>query len=240
MLQQIRTWLNNSHRDYYTGVALYAIVGTNKELLNVLKKGPNDFRVKKLQEELLAMCNEKKKTTAVTTYEKPNDPGKLLPPTEAGTNESRIEKTANPELYDSCKQYADEAYKKVMNERAILFNRANAGEAWEDPNLTHKIDDRVKLALNIVTGWQQVSQLYDKANYVKLHGRLPADQDEPEEPEYDNLQDHLVKQQLDNARKALSKLRKKEPTPKRIALMQKHEENIKKLEAKWRSLKPQP
>lgn len=255
MLEQIRAWLNGK-REYYSGVAIYAQAGTNKELLQVLMKGPNDFRVKRLQEDLLQICNELKIASGAnnvaqnanvitqnadehnTILRPGKEPGNKKETAEAGDRQTAPVHPRNETLYNACELEAKSAYKKVMNDRAILFSLANSGEAWEDPNQPHKINDRVKLAIDIVTGWQHVSQLYDKADYVKLNGRLPADQDDTGESEYDHLQDHLVKLRLDNARKALNKLKAKEQTPERIALMQKHDENIKKLEAKWHSLKP--
>ena len=135
-----------------------------------------------------------------------------------------------------CKNEADLAYKKVMNDRAVLFSLANVDD-FTDPNMPAKVQEREKLAIAVVTGFQKVSDLYDTANYVKENGRLP-NSDTSTETEYDNLPDELVKQQLDNCRKAFNKLKSKEQTPVRIELMQKHQENIKKLEARWHSLKP--
>ncbi|HVX01401.1 MAG TPA: hypothetical protein VHA52_13340, partial [Candidatus Babeliaceae bacterium] len=141
----------------------------------------------------------------------------------------------NPELYESCKREADIEYKKVMNKRAVLFSMADS-EGFEDPNTEAKINDRSKLAIDIVTGYQKISDLYDRVNFVKSHGHLP-DQGGIGEKEYISLPDHLVKLRLDNARKAYNKIKAKERTPKRVVLMQKHEENIKRLEEQWKSLK---
>lgn len=238
MLEPIRAWLNGN-RDYYTGVAIYSQAGTNEELLQVLKKGPNDFRTKRLQDELLTLCNQlkiqqhgianpvrrKDKTNAIKSAKGPDQQPIALRP-------------HNPTLYDACKLEADLQYKKVMNTRARLFGLATHSD-YVDVNKEDKVFDRVKLALEVVHEYNLVSQLYDRAAYVKIHGRLPNDQDDNEENEYDHLQDHLVKLRLDNARKAYNKLKAKEQTAERISLLQKHEENIKKLEAKWDSLKPQ-
>lgn len=235
MLETLRAWLNGT-REYNAGVAIYSQVGTNEKLLDVLKKGPNDFRVKRLQEELLDICNQLKKENGTgTVLQSPQQTNENKVVEKGNRQENRVH-PCNETLYAACKLEADQLYKKVMNDRAILFKLTEC-EKFEDPNLAHKVQDRVKLALDVVTGHQAVSQLYDKADFVKQHGHLPDTGEDPEE-EYDHLPDHLVKLRLDNIRKAYNKLKKKEPNPERIALLQKHESNIEKLETKWLSLKP--
>ena len=230
MLETLRAWLN-SNRNYFTGVALYAELGGNKDLLNVLQHGPNDFRVRRLNEELLSICNKMKSV----------DPGTKTadPDTRPGTApvNQLPNKPVNEDLYLACKSEADLAYKKVMNDRAVLFALAKeSAEDFTDPNMPDKVQAREKLAIDVVIGFQKVSELYDRAAYVKENGRLPETKDQSDS-EYDNIPDSLVKQQLDNARKAFNKLKVKEPTPERIELMQRHQINIKKLENKWHSLK---
>ena len=144
---------------------------------------------------------------------------------------------ANVELYNATRQQADKLYKETMNNRAVLFSFVNA-EDFTDPNTEAKINARAKLALSVVSGFQSVSQLYDKAEYVKGYGRLPDQDDNADANEYDHLPEHLVKQTLDNLRKNLNKMKKREQTPERAALQQKHEVNLKKLLIRWHSLKP--
>lgn len=248
----LRAWLNGN-RDYNTGVAIYAINDPDENLLHVLKQGPNAFRAARLQEQLISIYNQLKSdadnnpgdfnrrgTGMPGTDDQGADPQQqdhkktTAGPAGHGKKEQR---PVNVALYDACKLEADNAYKKVMNTRAILFKMTD-GEQWENPNQEHKINDRAPLAIEVVQGFQRVSALYDRAEYVKLHGRLPdvGDPEEVEASEYDHSPDALVKLHLDNARKALNKLKKKESSPERIQLMQQHEKNIKKLEIKWRSL----
>lgn len=223
MLDTLRAWLNGN-RNYCTGVILYSKLGDDKNLLAVLEKGPNDFRVRRLQEELLNICNKMK---AKDTGTRPDDP-------ISHPNTQPADKPVNEDLYQACKREADQLYKKVMNDRAVLFSLARESD-FADPNLPEKIKAREKLAIDVVTGFQKLSQLYDRAAYVAKTGRLPEG-DDSAETEYNNIPEALVKQQLDNSRKAFNKLKNKEQTPERVALMQKHETNIKKLEEKWRSL----
>lgn len=231
MLQLIKDWLNGS-REYYTGVSLYAQNNPQVDLLEILRAGPNDFRKRRLLEEILAIYKEinVEQNDSVKVAAKPNldkaAPAKLP------------ETILNPDLYAACKSKADEEYKKVMNARAVLFKMANRFETWEDPNLEHCINERAKLAIEVVQGFQRISDLYDTADFVKANGRLPLQQQEDTDQDYEHLPDALVKQRLDNARKAYNKMKKKETTPARVALLQQHEINIKKLTAQWHSLQP--
>lgn len=145
---------------------------------------------------------------------------------------------ANEVLFQVCKQEADKAYKEVMNLRAELFAMARADD-FSDPNTPDRIQQRSKLAVKVADDFKRVSLLYDRADHVKLHGRLP-DQGEPDDEELDTdgLPDHLVKTTLDNLRKNFNKMKKREQTPERVALLQKHEANITKLQARWLLLKP--
>lgn len=111
-------------------------------------------------------------------------------------------------------------------------------KSFEDPNTPERIDARCKLAISVVQGSQIVAQLYDQAEHVKMFGRLP-DQDAIDGNEYDNLPDTLVKVTLDRLRNNYNKILKRDTTPERLALLQKHKANIQKLQAKWRSLNPQ-
>lgn len=232
MLASVRAWLNSS-RNYYSGVAILSEIGCDKALLEVLQKGPNDFRVRRVEEEMLAAYEGL--ITSGSPKKIPLTPEKYSAKTPENIPQQETqEKPVNEELYAVCKREADLLYKKVMNDRAVLFALANE-EDFLDPNMPDKVSKREKLAIAVVTGWQKVSEFYDRAAYVKQNGRLP-NTEENIISEYDSLPDELVKQQLDNSRKAFNKLKKKEATPERVILMQKHKINIEKLEAKWRSL----
>lgn len=250
MQETLRNWLN-SRKDYFQGVAIYEQFNPDEKLLAVLNAGPNEFRQKRLVEELLKI------------YQKASPPSSLQRERGEETSAEKISKKhinvaqnakdaspqpsprgegeatpVNPELYNACLEEANNEYKKVMNARAVLFKKA-APDGYLDINKPDLIKDRGGLAIEVVQGWQKVSELFDRANYVKQHGRLPSSgTDLEDDNEYDLIPDSLVKQRLDNARKAFNKLKKKERTPERVALLQQHEENIKKLKAKWDSLRP--
>lgn len=254
MLEPLRAWLNGS-KEYNTGVALYGQLGSNTALLNLFVKGPTDFTRRRLQEELLSICNRLKSTS----NDNPGTPAENISrpavPYESHTRnqlpqghnihkvsddlileQKREEQPVNAVLYDATLQQANKLYKETMNNRAVLLGLANA-EDFTDLNTEAKINTRAKLALSVVIGWEQTSALYDKAKYVKEHGRLPDQEDKQDENEYEHLPEHLVKQTLDNLRKNVNKMKKREQTPERVALQQKHEVNIEKLLKRWHSLK---
>lgn len=246
MLDTLRAWLNGT-RDYNTGAELYKILGTDEKLKALFAQGHNLYRNFRLQEELLAICTQLKEQKNI------DNNSKVLKSAKKGTGRAdqldemltsitdqvaKIAKTispANPELYTACKLEADKLYKEAMNKRAVLFSMIPSNK-YEDANRQDLVAGRKDLALQVVKLYNRASELYDRADHVKLYGRLP-DQDEPGEDETAQLQDHEVKAALDNARKAYNKLKGKEQTAERIVLMQKHELNIEKLEARWLSLK---
>ncbi len=224
MLDALRAWLNGK-REYYTGVALFEQLSDNKGLLIVLRKGKTEFTYKRLQEELMSICLRMK----AETNKAPAQPAKQNPEPFAPVNN---------ELYEACLKEAHLLYKELMNERALLF-ASTVSQDYEDINRLDLIQQRSKQAVDLVVKYQRVSQHYDRADYVKLHGKLPTDlNNELPADEYDSLPDHLVKQTLDNLRKNYNKIKKREATAERIALLQKHEVNIKKVEARWLLLKP--
>lgn len=255
MQEILKNWLN-SRKDYFQGVAIYEQFNPDEKLLAVLNNGPNEFRQKRLVEELLkiyqnfsssststpsapvAEKNSKKhikvaQNANIVTQNYDKDAPDVTPSKAKG-----VTSPVNPELYNACLEEANNEYKKVMNSRAVLFKKA-APDGYLDINKPDLIKDRGGLAIEVVQGWQKLSELYDRANYVKQHGRLPSSgADLEDDNEYDLIPDSLVYRRLDNARKAYNKLKSKERTPERIALMQKHEENIKKLKARWDSLRP--
>ncbi|HYC29549.1 MAG TPA: hypothetical protein VEB42_12040 [Chitinophagaceae bacterium] len=243
MLQDLRAWLNGS-REWNAGVSLYNQVGDNDALKSLFSKGKTDYCYQRLQEELLKICKQLKTQkyvhiTGTVRSDKPDASVKPIDKVEVERHQPvNDHPAANAELYVVCKAEADKTYKEVMNLRAELFALARP-DNFSDVNTPDRIEQRSKIALKVAEGFKHVSQLYDRADYVKIHGRLP-DQDAPdgEELDPDGLPDHLVKQTLDNLRKNYNKMKKRQQTPERVALLQTHESNIKKLEARWLLLKP--
>lgn len=235
MLELLRAWLNGD-KNYYSGIALYEKAGDNAALLAVFKKGPTSYTIKRLESVLMDIClklkekeNEYSKNTKSTAKTV-----KAIKTTSRQPLPKAIE-PANSKLYTAAKLEADKLYKEVMNNRAVLFAMVSTMDITE-PNTEAKINERAKLAMDVVVGFNKASSLYEKADFVKSNGRLPGEEND-EINEYDHLPDNLVKQTLDNLRKNYNKMKKRDPTAERVALLQKHEANIKKLSKRWDCLK---
>ncbi len=255
MLDTLKAWLNGT-REFNTGAQLYNHLGKDQKLKALFAQGYTLYNNYRLQEELKAICADlkrEKKATATTPPVATGDASKLkhgyLPKQKAEELNEIISSMnnqvtvitnsinpPNPELYKACKAEADALYKEAMNKRAVLFSMVPDNK-YEDPNRTDLVASRKDLALEVVRLYNRASELYDRADHVKLHGRLPDQETVDLEEEIAQLLDHEVKPTLDNARKAYNKLKGKEQTAERLALMQKHEAKIKALEERWHSLK---
>ncbi|MEP7111200.1 MAG: hypothetical protein ABI760_24605 [Ferruginibacter sp.] len=248
MLDTLRAWLNGT-REYNLGASLYFQLGENNDLKAIFNKGFSPYCYKRLQAELLKICislksemnpghiNEKPKPAHIIDEETTISKNTVLKdPTETTDNNYPPPENANSELYTACKLEADNTYKQAMNHRAVLFSMVPS-ELYEDPNRPDLVEQRSKLCIRVVNLYNQASDLYDKADFVRINGILPEVAKNTID-EIDNIPDHLVKSKLDNLRKNYNKTKKREQTPERISLLQKHQSDILKLEKRWLSLKP--
>lgn len=240
MLEAIKQWLA-SDKDFFSGRIIYRkIPDANQRLLELLYKGPTPFSIQKLEQALRAAYLHLQASQTLqasdtglrvrTVTLKAQEPAEQIPVT------TELTPPLNTELYNACKSAADTRYKEVMNLRAVLFASA-APSISEDVNRPDKIAERRQMAIDVVKGFREVSDMYDQADYVKKNGQLPHS--EPvDEDSIDDIPDIMVKQTLDNARKNYNKMVKREQTPERIALQQQHALKIKLLEERWLLLKP--
>lgn len=255
MKETVRAWLNGT-RDYYMGIELFKILSNDKILQVAFSKGETPFNSKRLQEEMLKIFNSLNTSKSLKAKEDISTSKTFVDRNGNAQSQTNREKASkifdviantatkimecvagsNPELYNVTREKAISKYKQAMDKRAIVFNMVPS-EAFADQNKPDDVLARSPLCLEVVKLYNEASQLFDDADYVKIHGRLPDQEPEPEEDPIDKLQPHEVKQALDNARKAFNKLKGKEETPERLVLKQKHLKNIEKLEAKWHSLK---
>jgi hypothetical protein len=241
MVDTLKAWINGT-RDYNTGVQLYNIIGTDEGLKALFAQGHNLYRNFKLQEEIIAIHKKLKAKVKPVKTKIVAGTGDIVEAAAAAVSVitfdgKKIEAPVNPQLHEACLNEAKRVYKEAMNKRAVLFSMVPANN-YEDPNRQDLILSRSPLALDVARLYIWASSLFDKADYVKKHGRLPHDEPADLDAEIARLQDYEIKPALDNARKAYNKLKDKEPTAERVALMQKHQLRIEKLEVRWRSLKP--
>lgn len=225
-MELIRNWWNKG-RNYFEGVAILSDYIDDKDLLQLLANGESVHKRKRLETELLGIL-EKTKTS--TENDQPI-PVTLIPITKPLL---RKRPTGNNPLYLAAYNEAMNTYKANQNKRAQLFAMAQPKD-FSDMNLTERIAERRALALEVVKGYQLASELFDRADYVRDNGWLPDT--ETEEANLTLIPDELVYQTLNNRRKALSKLKKKETTADRIAKIQEHETVIAELAKRWKKLK---
>lgn len=256
MLEQLRNWLNGP-REYTSGVLLYLHLGDNEALKHLLKKSKNDYNVKRLQQELLAICvhlksikygnskNDETNSTSSTKDKKSFDEDKrnrhrqdssstkdVIVPAPASADEISSQ---NIRLYEACHQEANKKYKEAMNTRAVLFAMLPTDE-YADANQQDFVLQRSDLAIKVVNLYNEASDLFDRAAYVKEHGRLPDAAPVTDVIDMELVPEYQVKQHLDNRRKNYNKMLKKVQTPETVLKIQQHEIDIKILERRWHSL----
>ena len=231
MFDTIRAWLNGN-REYFTGTSIFKKCSKDVRLIALLSSGKNAYNEKRLQQEMLQVYTDLKAQQVPDTIII-NIPKK---PEKYSAKSQKNIPAPESEIYTGAKNHASKVYKDCMNKRAQLFAMAKV-EDWEEENTLARIAERGKLAIEVVMLYNQASKLYDAADFILENGRTPAEvlTDAEEEP-FKHLPDHLIKHTLSNARKALNKLKVKEPTPERLALIAQHTASIQILEKKWHSL----
>ncbi|MFC4261930.1 hypothetical protein ACFOWM_03505 [Ferruginibacter yonginensis] len=238
MFEVIRTWLNGT-REYFTGVAIFDQVSKNVALKQVFAQGSSVYNRHRLVAELTKIFHELKaqQPKEITVPKIPAISKRIVTPAVNKVDEPKPTFTES-DLYKNAHLEATKLYKVYMNKRAELFALCKV-EDWQDQNNRELVKQRCKLAIEVVELSVKSAKLFEVADYVKEHNRMPQEYVDIENDPYEALPDHLVKQTLNNARKAYNKLKDKPATEERLHLMQKHQDNIKILEAKWRLLNSQ-
>ncbi|HRN79981.1 MAG TPA: hypothetical protein PKY29_04480 [Ferruginibacter sp.] len=228
-------WIKTG-KDYYTGVALAIKYIDDKKVIALLRQGDSTFNKELLMKTVRAHISRHTSVRTTHTIRKPEPVKKqrILEATPAFQPPG--DEIKNPELYTAAREEANKVYKEAMNERAVLFKMATPDDHTL-VNMPDLIQQRAPIALRVMELYILASKLYEKADYIKTTGRIPGGDEEPEHQDFNLIPDVQVKQTLDNLRKNYNKMKKRERTPERLALLQKHERNIKILEERWRLLK---
>ena len=224
MLDLLRSWFNGS-RDYHHGVKLFHILSDDPSLKSFFSNNASDYTARRLHEEMEKLYNKLKQPELSIIEVRP------MPQAEKLVEACVVSK--NPDLEQVCDQKALQLYKQMMNDRAILFNLTKV-EGWDDVNKPDLVEQRRVLALQICSRNYEVSQAYTELEHVRLHGTLPSEEQPESEKEISDLQ---LKRTIDNLRTSLSKLRKREQTPERVAIIQKHQGNLDSLLLRWNAIK---
>lgn len=189
-MNEIQEWLNNEHRDYITGVALFAKYSKNKSMANNFARGTSRFWMSKLTYELTKLSNlpassgtriEVVKSTLhserISTL---HDSGQVTNQTilaakkEIASLYSIIDKM-HKELFDLGTSNADDVVKKrknILDERMQVILRADKlyllKEEWFAGN-TSVIDEIAKMLSEKIDGNPSVAKsLPEEVNVSSL------------------------------------------------------------------------
>lgn len=227
MEQKISIWLSQAHPNFSEGVALYFAVGNSLVTKHKLLQGDTP--------ENRALLRKSLAEIVPNILPQPNT-GEIVASAIQQQENTSEHKTA---LVAALRQEAFNSWKELMNKRAVLFKLCRH-EMWEEENSPERVALRGKLALEIIAfNRKEVNRAFEAVAYAEEHGKPPTHPEDitNEEDEYAHLPDIALKATIDNIRKNLSKIRKREQTPERMDLIKKHERNLEKLLARWHSSK---
>jgi hypothetical protein len=259
MIDTVNGWLNGP-REFNMGVALFNLLSHDQSVKDILSRGASKYTHWRLQEEMLALqvklkstCHAKNKSKKCTGGRCLSCLSKVTPSAVPGSSptekkicrESRevsaslpLEKTGtfdSTPLYKTCVLAAINKFKESMDARAVV-RAMIPDEKYADPNRQDLVMARRELTLKSVKFYLEASKLFDRADHVRLHGRLPDEPPIEDQTNIADVPDHRVYLELTNARKAYNKLKDKQDTPELISLKEKHQVRIQKLEERWLSL----
>lgn len=214
MYEAIQRWLSSPTKDWQQGVALYMAHGQDLLFKRTLLMGQNEFARKRLVRELDLVVG------AVQAAAGPVKP--------------------DADVLAAVTAEAHKTWKELANMRARLFALCKTAP-WDDENAPQKVQLRGEMALDILKYHDTVVvPAYNRRDYVLQHGQLPPPETvvaTVESTDHVHVPDHMLKATIDNLRKNLSKIRKREPTPERLQLIASHEATLENLLNRWHSLK---
>lgn len=231
-MQDLTAWLN-SDRDFAKGVEVYLKYGDNKQFVQLLLDGETQYTRTNLFDNLRKIYYDLKNGNTQTdpVVQKQHMESKVPEVTHADQSERTVQtepqKVESGSLAEASKMQADKLYKELMNLRAQLFSLCDANSDSND-NDVNLINQRESIVIQMMDLQSQTDQAYEKLRYVQEHGSLPnANEDKPDEIPTNPIQ-------LMNFRKNLisgiNKLKKKEQTPERIALLSHKQTQLAKVD----------
>jgi hypothetical protein len=220
MDKELLQWLNASQKNYKQGVTILHRLGKDAKLNSVLlNEGESKSNSERLFEALRQIFYELKgikPTVAIA----PTPTAPTPPPTP-------VEPVAkNPELEKATKSEAEKLYKQLANTRAVLFALCPK-EKHPNENNAEAVKQREGLALDILEMQTEVDIAYNRHRYVCEHGKLPEQVSDADQPEELPTNPILLERKRVNLIKSINKLKAKEATPERVALIQQLNSTLK-------------
>lgn len=220
-MQDLTAWLN-SKRDFNEGVQVYLRYGDNKQFVQLLLDGETEYTRKNLFENLKKIYYDLKNGTTPTDPVVKKQKAEVLAPALPHADQTPVLETApapitpKSDFYNSCKRDADKLYKELMNLRAQLFALCDVEDLKKDDN-PDLVEQRKTIALQLMDLQYETDQAYAKLQYVEEHGVLPTITEAKEEEIPTNP--ILLLTFKKNLISGINKLKKKEQTPERVALL---------------------
>lgn len=220
-MQDLTAWLN-SKRNFKEGVQIYLKYGDNKQFVQLLLDGETQFTRTNLFENLKTIYYALKNGTTQADPVVKKQQAEAATPIVTHTDQTQAPipaPTPQPqkgELYNACKRDAGKLYKELMNLRAQLFALCDVNDRKMDdaPDL---IQQRQDFVLQLMDLQYETDQAYAKLRNVEEHGTLPTiTEATPEEIPTNPI---LLLTFKKNLVSGINKLKKKEQTPERIALL---------------------
>lgn len=231
-MKELVQWLNSS-REWDKGVDLIQKFATDQQVRNLFAEvSPSPVYADMLFQEIRSIYYALKNSKPVV----PIEPEEITPPQPKFPTGGLVRIQAEPVLpaekesdsfRDSplavqCKLEADKLYKLMMNTRAELFAQCSTGPVHGE-NSDEALSIRSDLAMKIMELQYDVDMAYERYRYVIANGQLPdspsSEFQVPTDP-MDLLQTKL------NLQKAINKLKRREQTAERIALIQQKSEHL--------------
>jgi len=220
-MQDLTAWLN-SKRDFNEGVQIYLKYGDNKQFVQLLLDGETAYTRKNLFENLRGIYYDLKNGTTQTDPVVKKQQAEVTAPIVTHTDQTQVPLPApalqpqKGELYNVCKRDADRHYKELMNLRAQLFALCDVNDSKMD-DAHDLIQQRQDIVLQLMNLQYETDQAYEKLRYVEEHGTLPTiTEAKPEEIPTNPI---LLLKFKKNLVSGINKLKKKEQTRERIALL---------------------
>lgn len=232
MDRELISWLNSATKDFASGRVILKRLRKEHDNLPMYERGATEQNKVSLFNDLRTIYYELK---GIEISIKKSNPIGLVSPVVSAPIEnistpvqdvSAPAPVKNDELLKSCKLDADNAFKKMMTTKAVLFSMCDT-EKRPNENTADIVQARSILAFDILEQHSEMKRLYDVYEYVQEHGKLPDEKPIEMAPLPSNPV--LLERMRTNIMKNISKLKKKEQTTSRIALIQQHEETLNRI-----------
>jgi hypothetical protein len=181
-MQMIDNWLKGN-KNYHVGLAIFNSFSSNKQLKELLATGNTPYNHKRLCEELTSLSKKQVVTPKISLEQK----------------ETAVLPDSNNKVLQALKNKWQPLYQKMNMLRHNLD--ATAGD-----NTATTIEERKKIATEILTLEKECNKIWSDVDYYNEHGKLPEEKDNEWPVPTDPLK---LANAINNCKKAIRNNRKK-------------------------------